>query len=412
MINPNGEIYKEIPINLWESFLMRISTHSIRSMFDTYMSPYQVISALNLEELKYLRQASIINISLDKRISEDLLLLSKEDREIFLSKTREDWIKHISKLGYYVSSVEKYGKPDWKKFNSIYSLIILKRFKVDYIQCILFIRNRQNKFYTFSKYKIGKKKREIIAPDSNFIKDCKKILHFLYRCKKFANYKIIHKNKESIKNKLLSFVGRYGYLNQDSILIKYDIKSAFSSIKFENFVKASKVMQDKFFKELIKCLFYEDKLPQGFSTSPLLFQIYIKDIDSIAKPYIKCIYLKSNAKYIINYLRYIDDFFIILTSLGSLDKNEMLKDFETSFQATMPKGIVINKKKTKIIYNGKYGNIKVLGHCVYHNRIQSLPKLTKKLRNKIRMYNYQASKFNNIQSAGIAKSIQNFACKS
>jgi len=155
-----------------------------------------------------------------------------------------------------------------------------------------------------------------------------------YALKKIANdlsklYKIEIPNRDDISEQV------YRIFEQSSnySIIRLDIKSFYENIKYNsvlNKINKDKILSVKFIKILkeLNC-FIDEGLPRGLSISPVLSEIFMKEIDHEIK----------NIGNIYYYARYVDDIIII-----SPQKSEIIS----------PKVINILKKYSLTINSKKY----------------------------------------------------------
>lgn len=229
------------------------------------------------------------------------------------------------------------------------------------------IANQNTKYYT-KKY-INKKdgtKRELLVPNkllkqiqTNILK---KVLYGLSNSQYVTSY---------IPNKPLVDNAK-PHLNK-KIILKLDIKNFFTSTDFEAIYKSlpSSIFPPQVKVLLVKLCTYNDYLPQGSPTSPMLSNLVLKNFDNYIGEY--C--LKRN----ISYTRYCDD----LTFSGNFIPKEIIKKVR-NFLETL--GYVLNAKKTKIITT----NSRQIVTGIIVNKKLNTPKTYRK---KIRQEMYYIKKY-------------------
>ena len=188
------------------------------------------------------------------------------------------------------------------------------------------IANNNKKYYT-KKY-INKKnggKRTILIPNDML----KNVLNNLSVSPYVTSYL---KNKTLIDN-------AKPHLKQ-KIILKLDIKEFFQHIDFELLYKSlpNTIFPPSLKVLLLKLCTYDDYLPEGAPTSPMLSNLALKNFDNYIGEY--C------TKYNINYTRYCDD----LTFSGNFNPKK-LKNKVAAFIEEL--GFNLNNAKTKIIKNSK-----------------------------------------------------------
>lgn len=194
------------------------------------------------------------------------------------------------------------------------------------------ITNNNKKYYT-KKY-INKKngqKREILIPN-NFLKKIQKnILKNILNNLSVSPYVTSYlKNKTLIDN-------ASPHLNK-KIILKLDIKNFFHNIDFELLYKSlpNEIFPSSVKVLLLKLCTYDDYLPEGAPTSPMLSNLVLKNFDNYIGKYCE----RNN----INYTRYSDD----LTFSGDFNAQK-LKNKVGAFLEEL--GFNLNYDKVKIIGN-------------------------------------------------------------
>ncbi len=223
------------------------------------------------------------------------------------------------------------------------------------------ISNNNKKYYT-KKY-INKKdgtKRELLVPNP-FLKNIQKniLKHILYGLKA-SEYATSYLPNISIKNNAIPHINK-------KVILKLDIKNFFENITFEHLYQAmpSNIFPPQIKVLLIKLCTYDDYLPQGAPTSPMLSNLAMKNFDEYIGGYCK----EKN----ISYTRYCDD----LTFSGDFNTNK-LKNKVESFLNTL--GFNLNEKKTQVLRN--YSRQLVTG-VIVNNKLNTPKSYRKKLRQEL-----------------------------
>ena len=127
---------------------------------------------------------------------------------------------------------------------------------------------------------------------------------------------------------------------QGEYFFKTDIHSYFDSITYENLIKRfSRLRVPKEDKEIlsrqVKACFYENRLPLGFVSSPVISDFYLYSLDRK--------YQKNES---VTYTRYADDFIV---SASGPDARKALVEFRVQLEKDLEKlGLELNLKKTYI----------------------------------------------------------------
>lgn len=157
-------------------------------------------------------------------------------------------------------------------------------------------------------------------------------------------------------------------------LLSIDIESFFESISREMVVKSLKEYD---FTELIaetlaNILTVDNKLVQGFNTSPTLANIYFRKIDLIFE----------NLFPHITYSRYADDLSFSSDEEITPNQIEEIKRIINNF------GFTVNEDKTKIMKRGR--NQYVTGLTVFDNKY---PRIPKRIKRKLRLDIFYINKY-------------------
>ncbi len=126
--------------------------------------------------------------------------------------------------------------------------------------------------------------------------------------------------------------------SRGSVFLKTDIHSFFDSISFDRMferLKQLNIPEDKtdLLAAVSKACFYQDKLPLGFTSSPVLSDLFLTSLDRK--------YQKISG---IEYTRYADDFIV---SVKDPDEKKPLIVFRNKLEKDLDQlGLDLNKKKT------------------------------------------------------------------
>ena len=235
------------------------------------------------------------------------------------------------------------------------------------INILYAIANSPEKYYT-KKYILKKDgtKRELLVPN-NLLKNIQKniLTKVLYGLKPSKYVKSYLKNC-SIKENALP------HINQ-KIILKLDIKDYFKNIDFEHLYNAlpNTIFPPSIKVLLLKLCTYEDYLPQGAPTSPMLSNLVLKNFDEYIGSFCENNHL--------SYTRYCDD----LTFSGDFDYKVILKKVDY-YLTNM--GLNINKKKTKVL---KYSTSQRVTGLIVNEKLN----VNQEYQNKIRQEMYYIKKY-------------------
>ncbi len=229
------------------------------------------------------------------------------------------------------------------------------------------LSNNKEKYYT-RKYILKKDgtKRELLVPNYYLKQIQKNILNNVLYGLKVSKYVTSYLRGYNLKDNANK------HINQ-KIVLKLDIKDFFNSIDFEAIYKAlpNELFPPSVKVLLIKLCTYEDYLPQGAPTSPMLSNLVLKNFDNYIGNYCD----KLN----INYTRYCDD----LTFSGDFNYQKLINKVRALLENM---GFNLNMKKTKVIRN--YQRQIVTGLVV--NKKMNI---NREYQNKIRQEMYYINKY-------------------
>lgn len=181
---------------------------------------------------------------------------------------------------------------------------------------------------------------------------------------------------------------------KNNFFLTIDIKSFFDNISKDNVKKTILENLDNYtinpddiknnIDSILNLLTYENKLPRGFSTSPILSNAILYKFDNKIEEF-----CKKNA---IVYSRFSDD--LIFSSENKINKNLILENINRELK-NINSNLEIKSEKTKL--TNKYNRIKILGLIILPNGHITVDKKYKKeievclhyyLTNKEKLYNY------------------------
>lgn len=186
-----------------------------------------------------------------------------------------------------------------------------------------FIKNKEVKFQNITKIKI-KNKYGFKTDDIHEHYILKKIAYDLKRL-----YRIYTTNRDDISEQLLNVLETGSAYS----IIRLDVESFYESVKISDVV--NKIENDKLlssssikYLKLLCEVISDDLLPRGLSISPILSELYVRDLDKKIKA-INGIYY---------YARYVDDIIIVST----MDKNYIYNKVKEVFEQF---SLSVNKKE-------------------------------------------------------------------
>ena len=182
-------------------------------------------------------------------------------------------------------------------------------------------------------------------------------------------------------------------------LLRLDLTSAFNNVTESLAVSSFQAgtYKAKILAKYIPLYFFENSLPQGFPTSPALFNLCLKKCEDRIDLERKAHRLDINSTRTKKIVRYVDDFFIYFRSLPK-DVPEGIKQIIRKIEYLLKQyNQSINHSKTKVYAFEKADLVKaipartgvgfnILGMVLDKNKPGFRP--TKKARNKERLYSY------------------------
>lgn len=270
---------------------------------------------IDLKKIELQTQNAFFNL-INKQNSYKMIKPSEISFHTILEQKQNDrLLKHIVKFLHVFNTQSDYGSLNL--FKNPLSKIIARNPPGKYLYDVinlpseLFglikeINNEPDLFFETIQIKTSRKKRDIVKYRYDENGDKARKLHeciseCLKRVYRFSDNSFAYKQGESIKTCVTKHLSSNGF-------IKYDIKKFFDSIPIDKLIlKMIKELSIKktyhfLLKEIILACSFEGKIPLGFVTSPLLSDMYMKDIDNSINTRIKDLDYK--------YTRYADDILI------------------------------------------------------------------------------------------------------
>jgi len=169
----------------------------------------------------------------------------------------------------------------------------------------------------------------------------KKLSDILYKI--YIPPKPVHGFIQSQKNHTKNIVSNAKQHIKKNVVINLDIDSFFDSINFGRvrglFLSKPFNLDDKTATKLAQLMTYENKLPQGAPTSPIISNLICKKLDHKL--------IKLAKKYTLTYTRYADDI-SFSTHKRNLNTKKILTEIEKIINNN---GFKVNKSKTRVQYS-------------------------------------------------------------
>ncbi|MBL1384973.1 MAG: RNA-directed DNA polymerase [Colwellia sp.] len=141
---------------------------------------------------------------------------------------------------------------------------------------------------------------------------------------------------------------------------------------------------EKYIDKVIELVVFDDHIPAGFSTSPILSNICLFEFDNQLNKYCN--------EHNLTYTRYSDD--LIISSKADHFSEDIESVVSNLLSEYINAGIIINKLKTKLHKKGH--NFKLLGFNVLPNGVVTIPSVDKKeIETLLYFYLTDSNKFEN-----------------
>ncbi len=380
----NHELQVNTSIKLIFYVTLAIVACEYKTLFDNKESDFGKISMGNVEQQV---KDALYNLI------ESKILINKNDLKKISFKTvlkqeqNDNLIRHIVKFLHVFNNNSDYGTirlfkdprnkiiKEIAKGKTVFDVIKLTQAQ---IELLLKINSNPDLFYETIEIKKGTKIREIVKYRNDNNGDSVRKLHeaineSLMKEYSYSKHSYAYKKGENIKTCVTNHLEGMGFL-------KYDIKKFFNSISIE--LLAQKMINEfdidsKYNDQLIRVLTacsYNNQIPLGFVTSPILSDIFMKEVD-----------YKISAeaeKYDCTYTRYADD--ILISSKKMIDE-DMYNAFDLTVKKTMLKnGLVTNEKKNQFInFDSSHSFFKYIGVNIIHRQNGNILTVGKTYINKV-----------------------------
>lgn len=218
------------------------------------------------------------------------------------------------------------------------------------------ITTNSNLYYEKCLIKTGKKIRDIVKyKDNEYGKKARQLHRFILDCigrkYKFSEYSYAYQRKKNICECVKKHLHGRGF-------IKYDVKKFFNSItchKAADCMIKEFALDDKCKEQLMFIMsscFFEEKLPLGFISSPIISDLCLKEFDNC--------FMEKFQNSGITYTRYADD--ILISSQDKISEDLYQSIHRWAFSQLFQVGLSLNEKKTKWFnFDNKHTFIRYLG---------------------------------------------------
>lgn len=365
----NRELRVNTSIKLMFYVTLSIVACEYKEVFDNKESDFSKIS---LNEVEQQVKNTLYNL-----IESRALINKKELRNISFStvlkqEQNEELIRHIVKFLHVFNNNSDYGTirlfknplnkiiKTIKKGKTVFDVIRLSQKQIEFL---MKVNANPNLYFETIEIRTGNKVREIVKYKEDESGNEARKLHEVINdsLKKeytYSNNSYAYKKGESIKTCVEKHLEGMGFL-------KYDIRNFFNSISLD--LLADKMIREfnidaqyiKQLKEVLTSCLYANRLPLGFVTSPILSDIFMKDVDYKISSEIE--------KYDCVYTRYADD--ILISSKQMIDY-DMYKKIDSTVKEIMAENdLVTNEKKNQYInFEQSHSFLKYIGVNIIHKQ--------------------------------------------
>ncbi len=380
----NQELKVNTSIKLMFYVTLAIVACEYKDFFSSKDSDFSKISIDYVENqvkttfYNFIESKTLVNKNELKKISFGTVLKDEQNKDL---------IRHIVKFLHVFNNNSDYGSIRLFKdpinkiidpINRGKTVFDVIKIQQDQINLIKQINAVPELFYETIQIKTGTKVREIVkyrGDDNgtkarnlhNSINDC------LKQAYKFSDNSYAYKAGESIKSCVDNHLEGNGFL-------KYDIKKFFNSIQIDMLVEK---MLNEFgidakyaeqLKEVLVACSYDNQIPLGFVTSPILSDIFMKDVDNKLRDVAK--------KYDCVYTRYADD--ILISSKNQISR-DIYEEIDSFVKETMAQNrLITNEKKNQFInFDGSHSFLRYIGINIIHQKGRNIISLGKTYINEV-----------------------------
>lgn len=365
----NQELQINTSIKLMFYLTLSIVACEHKDFFENRESDFSKISLDDVEQqvkdalYNLIESKTLINKNDLKKISFNTGLKQEQN---------DDLIKHIVKFLHVFNNNSDYGKirlfkdplnkiiKTVTKGKTVFDIIAISQEHIDFL---MMVNSNPNQYFETIKIKTGTKVREIVKyRDDENGKLARELHETINACLKkaytYSEYSYAYKKGENIKTCVDNHLEGMGFL-------KYDIRKFFNSISIE---LLDKKMIKEFgidpqyinqLKSVLTSCSYANQIPLGFVTSPILSDIFMKDVDYKISAAIE--------KYDCVYTRYADD---ILISSKQMIGVDVYKEIDSVVKKIMSEnGLITNDKKNQYInFDQSHSFLRYIGVNIIHQQ--------------------------------------------
>lgn len=203
-----------------------------------------------------------------------------------------------------------------------------------------FVKNNTQSYYLKKR---NNSNRRITVPNLKL----KKIQQWIV--KNIMNHVLLSESAHGfVQNKSIFSNASAHIHTNENWLLRVDIKNFFPSIKQENVRMIFEELgyESQICIALAQLCTMDDELSQGFPTSPVLSNIYLKEFDNMINQFLTTFYPHFD----IVYTRYADDIFISGLKIDNYER--VIKDIKRKIKYFLnSQNLLINNKKTRVQLN-------------------------------------------------------------
>ena len=365
----NQELQIKTSIKLMFYVTLSIVACEYKDLFSRQDSDFSKISLDSVEQqvkdtlLNFIESKALINRNNIKKITFKTVLKEEQNADL---------IRHIVKFLHVFNNKSDYGKirlfkdPINKVISpvargkSIFDVLPLQQ---EYIDLIRQINAQPDLFFETIEIKTGAKVREIVKyKDDENGEKARKLHATINECLKkeyvFSENSYAYRAGENIKTCVANHLSGVGFL-------KYDVKKFFNSISMD--MLTAKMLNEfnidpqysKQLYEILTSCSYNKQIPLGFVTSPILSDIFMKEVDDKI-----CQELKKDD---FTYTRYADD---ILISSKQPINSEVYEKLDSFIKGLIQQnGLDTNEKKNQFInFDSSHSFLRYIGVNIIHQK--------------------------------------------